>query len=229
MIESRQIRAARALLNWSEEDLANAAGMDVATLQGYDGGPNNDTQTLIEIQDAFEKSGVEFLLGNGVRMRKQEATLLHGTDAYWAMLDDIYQTSKETGGEVCVLGIDEARVAQALDSDPYEGGEKLSKHINRLQKARIPCRKIIREGDYNIVAPLSWYRSIPGEFFSPNPMYIYGSKLGILHLGTPFKAVILDNPEIAGTLKRFFNFVWQKADPLQIQQNSAEMQIRQTA
>src|SRR6185369_14319858 len=106
--------------------------------------------------------------------------------------------------------------AQALDSNPVEGGEKLSKHITRLQKNRLSCRKIIREGDENIIAPMSWYRSIPEEFFSPNPLYIYGTKIAILHMGPPFKAVILDNAEVAESLKRFFNFVWLKADPLQI-------------
>jgi transcriptional regulator with XRE-family HTH domain len=220
MLESRQIRAARALLNWSEEDLANAANVGLTSVQSLEA-QQSDVCTLMEVQDAFEKAGVEFLLGNGVRMRKQEVIMLHGAEAYWSLLDDVYMTVMEKGGEVCVLGIDESRVASALDSNPAEGGEKLSRHITRLQKNRISCRKIIREGDNHIIAPMSWYRSIPEEFFSPNPLYIYGGKIGILHFGPPFKAIVYENPAISASLQKFFNFIWTKASPLQL--------LRQTA
>jgi transcriptional regulator with XRE-family HTH domain len=222
MLESRQIRAARALLNWSEEDLASATGIHLSSIKDVESNLSIPCQTtLLSIQDTFEKAGIEFLLGNGVRPRKQPVMMLHGVGAYWALLDDITKTLAESGGEVCVLGMDEARVAQALDHDPLEGGEKLSRYVMSLQKNRLRSRSIIKTGDTNIMAPISWYRSVSEDYFAPQPLYIYANKVGILHLGPPFKAIIYDNPEIAAALRKTFNFIWDHAEPLQI--------LRQTA
>ena len=64
MISTSQIRAARALLRWSAEDLAAHAGVGVATirrLELQDGVPSSNAKTLQEIQRAFESAGVEFV------------------------------------------------------------------------------------------------------------------------------------------------------------------------
>lgn len=218
MIEPRQIRAARALLNWSQSDLADQSGIAVSSIKNVE---NSITvarkETLEDIQKAFEKSGVEFLPGSGVRIKEQTITVMHGIDGYWGMLDDVYHTLLKEGGEICIMGLDETLVTKALgQQDPEEGGEKLSKHINRLQKSRISERLIIKKGDTNIVAPLAWYRCIPEQYFAPYPLYIYGQKIGILHWGPPFKAVIYENPEIAEALQRIFNFVWNNSEAIQI-------------
>ncbi len=64
MITSAQIRAARALLRWSSNDLANASGVGGATirrLEVQDGVPGVQVKTLQAIQAALEAAGIEFL------------------------------------------------------------------------------------------------------------------------------------------------------------------------
>ena len=64
MLTGSQIRAARALLNWSGEDLAKKIGLarhTIMNLEKSDGVPPSRTQTLIEIKAAFEAAGVEFI------------------------------------------------------------------------------------------------------------------------------------------------------------------------
>lgn len=64
MISTSQIRAARALLRWSAEELSVHAGVGVATirrLELQDGVPSSNAKTLQEIQKAFESAGVEFV------------------------------------------------------------------------------------------------------------------------------------------------------------------------
>jgi hypothetical protein len=76
MISTGQVRAARALLRWTAEDLANAAEVGVATIRRMevlDGVPAGNVKTLIAIQQALEGAGIEFI-GNpddspGVRLR----------------------------------------------------------------------------------------------------------------------------------------------------------------
>lgn len=59
-----QIRAARALLRWSAQELADAANLGVATIrriETLDGTPLTHVRTLLAIQSALESAGVEFI------------------------------------------------------------------------------------------------------------------------------------------------------------------------
>jgi DNA-binding XRE family transcriptional regulator len=78
-VSIRQIKAARALLAWSQEQLATAAAVSIPTikrLEAQDGplGGRNDTGTKIRV--ALESAGVEFTNGDqpGVRLTKAAAT-----------------------------------------------------------------------------------------------------------------------------------------------------------
>ncbi len=80
MITSAQIRAARALLRWSSDDLAQAAGVGGATirrLEVQEGVPRVHARTLELIQRALEEAGIEFLGSPedrpGVRLAKNNS------------------------------------------------------------------------------------------------------------------------------------------------------------
>jgi len=64
MITSCQIRAARALINWSARELADKSGLGVATIRRMelaDGVPSSNAQNLELIQKTLEGLGVEFV------------------------------------------------------------------------------------------------------------------------------------------------------------------------
>jgi transcriptional regulator with XRE-family HTH domain len=64
MIGGAQIRAARALLGWSAEVLADSVGITRQTIQRleqHDAVPPSRSQTLDEIQHVLEAAGVEFI------------------------------------------------------------------------------------------------------------------------------------------------------------------------
>ena len=63
MISSRQIKAARALLGWKGQDLADKSGVGVATLRRYeaqDGIPNANKFVLMAIKSCLEEAGIVF-------------------------------------------------------------------------------------------------------------------------------------------------------------------------
>jgi transcriptional regulator with XRE-family HTH domain len=80
MISIDQIRAARALLGWTQAQLAEAAARSLPTikrLERDDGeGPNVSDDVRDAVQRALEKAGVEFIAENGggagVRMKKRK-------------------------------------------------------------------------------------------------------------------------------------------------------------
>lgn len=64
MISTDQIRAARALLRWSAQQLADASGVGVATIRRMevvDGIPSGQIRSLLAIQTALVSAGVEFV------------------------------------------------------------------------------------------------------------------------------------------------------------------------
>jgi transcriptional regulator with XRE-family HTH domain len=64
VISSSQIRAARALLGWSGEELAAKSDVSLKTLRRYEpqeGVPSGSTVTLLRIKSVFEEAGVEFI------------------------------------------------------------------------------------------------------------------------------------------------------------------------
>jgi transcriptional regulator with XRE-family HTH domain len=78
MIEPAQIRAARALLGWRQEDLSKASGVGTATIYRLEKSKSTTAgyvSTLLRIQSAFEAAGVFFMdddgsAGIGVRLAK---------------------------------------------------------------------------------------------------------------------------------------------------------------
>ncbi|MFG1270525.1 helix-turn-helix domain-containing protein [Xanthobacter sp. DSM 14520] len=78
MISIRQVKAARALLGWSQTDLARASGISEPTIKGLeasDGDLGGRAETADAIRTALEEAGVIFVPENGegagVRLRKK--------------------------------------------------------------------------------------------------------------------------------------------------------------
>jgi transcriptional regulator with XRE-family HTH domain len=68
MLYTAQIKAARSLLGWKQMDLAEAAGVGLATIQRIekgDGPASGNYTTVVKIQAALEKAGIEFTDGDG--------------------------------------------------------------------------------------------------------------------------------------------------------------------
>ena len=63
MISSRQIKAARALLGWKGQDLADKSGVGITTLRRYEaqeGVPNANKFVIKAIKGCLEDAGVVF-------------------------------------------------------------------------------------------------------------------------------------------------------------------------
>ena len=75
MITSAQIRAARALLDWSRQTLSEKSGVGISALmrlESAEGIPSGNIKTFESVQNAFEKAGIQFIGtpddGPGVRL-----------------------------------------------------------------------------------------------------------------------------------------------------------------
>jgi len=78
-VTTRQIKAARALLGWSQGDLAQHSSISeptIARLESADGPVAGRPKTAEKIRGALEKAGIQFIDENGgglgARLRKRQ-------------------------------------------------------------------------------------------------------------------------------------------------------------
>jgi transcriptional regulator with XRE-family HTH domain len=79
MVTSAQCRAARGLLDWSQQELAEKAGIGVVTVRQLEGGTHEPRRaTLDVVRRCLEAAGIEFIAPNGggpgVRLRTPQPT-----------------------------------------------------------------------------------------------------------------------------------------------------------
>lgn len=78
MIDAAQMRAARALLGWSQGELAERSGVSLPTIKRMESiGPGRSSgDTIAAVQKALEAGGVVFIPANGggagVRMARPD-------------------------------------------------------------------------------------------------------------------------------------------------------------
>ena len=73
-----QCSAARALIGWSQEHLANSSGVSLSTIKDFEVGRRDTALTLvIALRDTLKRAGIRFISldkagGPGVRLDKKE-------------------------------------------------------------------------------------------------------------------------------------------------------------
>ena len=211
MIDFRQIKAARALLDWRLEDLSNASGVATRTLQNIESATHVPRpENLEKIRLAIENAGIEFLPQSGVRLKNDFIDVWEGVSGLERLLDDVYATVREKGGDILVSGVEEARFLEGRTS------ESILNHRVRMSALKNTNFKVlISAHDDNAVAePYIEYRKVHGEFFASVPFYVYGEKLAIIIWGKKTKIILHYQPDLVMAYKQQFNLIWRTAQKI---------------
>lgn len=206
-ITLKQVKAARALLEWRQEDLAQRSGISLATINKLERDVVSPRAFTLDIlQKTFQQNGIEFTEGPGLRMTDNlfSMQVFDGKNAVRDFLDDIFNTMKDTGGEIFLSGIDESQWDEYIDM--------VQMQRIRLEKHNVKPRLLIRDGDTNYLEglePRKHYRWISKELFTQMPYYVYGNNFALVMFGKPMRIVILRNQIIAETFRRQFEMNWK--------------------
>ncbi len=126
MITINQCRAARGLLDWTQQDLADASGLSKTAINNFEKGHSDiKMESLRAVRMAFESADVEFTDEDGLRKKSEKAYFLKGEQAIDELLDDIINTMKDKDGEVLVINRNETIAGQTSQKALLDFREKL--------------------------------------------------------------------------------------------------------
>lgn len=209
MISIRQIRAARGLVGWSQAGLARQCGISVTAMNAIDRGHVKPrSQTLQKIEQVLENSGVEFLEGDGVRMRDVifRVTTFEGHDAFQRYMGDILETLREKGGEGLHSLDDERPFVRQYHS-------VFLWYYQQFRKYGLKERILMREGitTYYGTPDVVQYRWCSHDLASQVSASVYGDKYSIM---LPDRLVIIENKLMADTYRQQFENNWERSKPI---------------
>jgi predicted transcriptional regulator len=202
-----QIRAARALLDWSQSDLAERSGLSQTGIARIENGTNQpNSRTLEKIEAAFEKADIEFLGTTGLRKKTGEVKVMSGREGFIAFMDDVYETMKNAGGKICVYNVDEINWIKWMGEEQYKIHSERMKNISHPLTSKI----IVKESDWFFIAnEFSEYRWFPKELFNEQSFYAYDKKLAFINFKEEdVQVMILNQHEFTEGFRVLFNIAW---------------------
>ncbi len=201
-----QIRAARALLNWSQGDLADRAGLSQTGVARIESGINMpNSSTLDKITSAFDDAGIEFIADRGVERRRSEISIFKGRQGFVDFSWDVYNTVRTCGGEIVVNNVDERKFAE------WKGEENKKYHAAMKELGNINFKILIQEGDdFFLASSYAEYRWTPSEKFGNIPFYVYGEKVAIILFESQDVSIfVIDSSLLSNYFRRQLNELWR--------------------
>ena len=209
-ISAEQIKAARALLGWSQEDLATAAGISTATIFNLEKG-HLSFRSVSEVKQAFERSGIEFLPHDGLRRRAEDIVILQGRDSVERFVADV---ARIVGPQDQLLGsfrTEETfwRSLGLVDAH----GQQIDQMLTQLPNIKLLIAELSQP---ELLLPYGSVRSIAAQQLSPIPTFIYGDRHALaLTEGLPYpKFIIFQSASMALSYRSHFNILWDQAMPI---------------
>jgi len=208
MITGRQIRAARGLLEWKAEDLAREAGVTRVTISKIESDlVQPQEKTLTCIMAAFDKNGIEFTEGEGVRIRQQQTRLYSGKAGYRQLLDHIYETLEEKGGRIRQFNFGDGKYLPYAD-------DFVSAHLERMADIE-NLDALVLSVDGEAEQPLSYceYRTLDKAFKAVAPYYVYGDYLvmSLNDTGHKKEFISIHSKPLAERYVKEFDLFWNMA------------------
>lgn len=205
-----QIKAARALLDWTVAQLAEKVGVGATTISAIETGRSaGSMEVLSKIFYAFQSAGIEIMDDGGVRPSQSRVSVYRGQDSFRAFYDDIYEVaSTHENPDICVTNTNESIFDKWLDW-------YVPIHEKRMEDLGIKLRVLIKVGDQNLAsATYCAYRWVPEDQFIENEsLYIYGDRSAFIEFQEKNVIVtVIKNEMVARSLRRIFDLSWKNAE-----------------
>jgi transcriptional regulator with XRE-family HTH domain len=205
MITIEQCRAARGLLDWTQQDLAEASGLSKTAINNFEKGHSDiKAESLKALRMAFEACDVEFIGRDGIRRRTETLRMLRGPDCLEHLLDDIHESLKRDSGELLISHAGGHGLPRDIKT--------LTEHMLRIKKTGLDEKIICSETLMKELAPRGiTCRCLPDDMIHAGPMTaIYGHKVAVAFHGGAIIAII-ESTDTARAERLRFEEIWHRA------------------
>jgi len=207
MISPEQLRAARAILEISQDAVAKEVGMTHTKLSRLEKGTTDATSTdLGAIQSFYENKGLEFTDNHGVRIKQTFETVYRGQKGLRELMDVLYETVSVEGGDICQFHLGSGKFRQWLGDDWYK------MHSERMIKIKdkFNFRIVVNEGASVFIAKeFAKYRWYPKEKMTERTFYIFGDKVCLFYPEPEQLEIrVINDRGLADQMRELFSAVW---------------------
>jgi len=209
-----QIRAARALIGWSQGELADRSGLSQTGIARIENGTNHpNSSTVDKIIKAFDTHDIEFIGENGVKKRNNEIKKFHGKNGLMEFMNDVYNSAKKTDRKLSFYNVKPGNWIDVL------GEEWWYSHVERMaqQLEKEDTRILIPEGNRNFISSgYATYRWFTNKYqLNVNrTMYIYDGKLSFvtfMDTAEQVEILMLQNKDFANGAEALFDIAWDNS------------------
>jgi len=207
MISPKQLRAARAHLDLSQDDVAEAAGITKYTLSNIERGATEGSMRSLELlQSYYESHGLQFIDNDGIKVSQSDVRSYEGAAGLNAFMNDVVETMEKNPGTYCVSNVDENNWLK------WQGMDVAIRTRDRI--AKIPGLRahiLVKEGGPEIFATgYAEYRTLPPDLFYDNTSYyVYADKFALIRFDPDNVTVrVLHNRYFAESYKLMFYRFW---------------------
>jgi len=196
-LDAKQVRAGRALLDWSQKELAERAGVSEPSVTNFEKEKSTPNQATIDkIFSAFGLAGVAFI-DRGVFLKEDTVTTIDGDDWYLRLLDDVYYSLMDKkDGELLLICADDRM------SPP-----EVNNRYRKIRNAGIKMRQLVEDGNTYLMGPLKEYRYVPKEHYTNYVCLVYGNKVAVC-TDHNSKAVVFNDAMLSAMWSNIFNIMW---------------------
>ncbi len=187
MIDRHKIRAARALINWTQPQLAERAGLSKNSIAHIEIGMKQpSTRTVAKIERAFKAEGIVFT-PNGLERQKDTVIWL---DGYPALMDSVLDVKPD---EVLFM-----------NADDRKSSDDVMAKVLQMEAAGIKRRFLSPPDCTTFLMPSSEYR-ISNMVAARDVTVIYANRMGFY---TPSGVMLIINDYLAEDYRKQFEVLW---------------------
>ncbi|HAX90734.1 MAG TPA: hypothetical protein DCY07_00800 [Rhodospirillaceae bacterium] len=225
VIHATQVKAARALLGLSQEELACMTGLSITTIRKIENGEISPRSTTMSaIRTAVEDSGWEFIYPEGIRRRQDSVVTLEGPDSTDLFFKDMLDTIRQKGGEIYGSLTSQDMFLRSLGAHVKSNADRLLR-LNEL--THIKCL-LSEQDEMPVLLPSYQFKTVSKRNMSAVPYFVYGGKQVIVipEGREQFSYYLFNKATMAQKYMAQFLDLWEDAIPLVIHTTEKSVCLR---
>jgi transcriptional regulator with XRE-family HTH domain len=208
LISLAQIKAARALLDWTQDRLAKAAGLSLPGVNNLERGLTSPRkETLAAIETALDKAGIEFIDTTGVRLKTPDlkVEIIEGPDWLETYDRDIMAALHGPEDELVQVSRDERQWI-------IYAGVTNHLYVEHRKKTGFRERLLVPDTVAYITGLPEVYRTLDPALFGFINYQVYADRFALI-LWDSRKVILTRSQTVADNFRAQFNWLWDQAKP----------------